>query len=205
MPRIALLVTASVLAAGVVTGVTGCATTSKLASSSSSAPIVDSGSPTSTLPSAPPSTSAAQGSTLSSDNSFSVVLPTDWTLTTAASGQVLAARAASATDNVTDTLTILSSSPTTMPALPDVAASGELQTRQHGGTVASLSPRTIGGEPAVGYSVDRTKDGVDVTQLQWFAIHGDKIVTVTTTAAASQKSALTELTGALLDSWAWTS
>lgn len=201
MRRVALVVPFAALTMGVA----GCATTSQVAATSS-VPIVDGGSSSSApLPSSSPTTSAAEGSTTSSDGTFAVLLPSGWKLANSPAGQVLSAKAASAQDSVVDTLTVLSVKPASLPALPDVASSGELQMRQAGGRVSMLPARTVGGEPAVGYAVQRTAKGADITQLQYYVIHGDHIFTVTTTAATSQKAQLSGLTAALLDSWSWAS
>lgn len=197
--RLAVLpVVALVLATG------GCATTSKVAASSS-VPIVDASSPTSSLPSSAPSTSAAAGSVSSSDKSFSLVLPSGWKPTSHGSDQIFAAKAPSADGTVVSTVNVISASPTKMPNLDDVVTSGELQMRQDGASVSALPSRTIGGEPAQGYSAQRKVKDADITQMQYFVIHGATIFTITTTAATSTAPQLIQLTGGLLDSWAWAS
>lgn len=170
------------------------------ATSSSSAPPV----PTtvSTSPTPTPATSAASGSTDSTDKTFSVVVPTGWKGRTT-KGTVLMIQAAKAQDRVTTNVNVVVQRPSTLPDLDDVISSAQTNWRQEGVTIKESADRTIGDLPARGYTFTRTSQGVKITQVQYFVIYEGGIYTVTATSAQSQASQSLQSLNAVLDSWAW--
>ncbi|NNG39174.1 hypothetical protein HJ588_07790 [Flexivirga sp. ID2601S] len=183
-----------------VTGLTGCSGGSGSAATSSSTPPV--ATTISSSPGPSPVTSAATGSTASSDKSFSVVLPTGWK-SAKRPPAVLAIQAPSAQDQVTTNVSVTVQSPKTLPDLGDVISQAAISWRQQGITIKQLADRTVGGLPSRGYSFDRTAQGAKVTQTQYVVIFGGKIYTITLTAAQSAAAQGTQALDGILGTWAW--
>ncbi len=156
----------------------------------------------STSASPSPVTSAADGSTASTDKTFSVVMPTGWK-SVKRSPSVLALQAPKPQDEVTTNVGVTVQSPKTLPELDDVMSQAAITWRQQGITIKELPDRTVGGLPSRGYSFDRTAQGAKVTQTQYIVIFDGKIYTITLTSAQSAVAQGTQALDGILGTWAW--
>lgn len=177
-------------------------------------PQVTSGSTgsTSTTSRPTPVTSSATGAT--SYSAYAFVIPSGWTTDTArqTKGIVTYLKAPQAVSGVIPTFSVATSNPSAVPALDDVVQQSVYALRQQGSTVTAVADRTIGGEPAKGYTVtgSAATPGASasaarqpISQTQYFTIHASTIYVTTITSSTASAKDLAATQDSILASWSW--
>ncbi len=191
-------------AGALLAGLTACSnasgsTTSSTTSSPVSVPTTVTAAATPT-----PSTSTVKGSISSGDSSFSLVAPTGWKKLDQKSA-TLAIQAPSPQDKVTTNFGVVVQKPQPVPALDDVVTQAEIAWRQQGVHIKDEPDRTIGGLPARGYTFDRTAQGANFTQTQYFVVFRSHVYSMTMTSASSADASAgaDQALSAIFSTWAW--
>ncbi|TWP33739.1 DUF1795 domain-containing protein [Leekyejoonella antrihumi] len=177
-------------------------------SSTPAASSTPSTSTTTTTSSASPTpsvvTSAVKGSTPGAKKAFRVVVPSGWTNTTSAhKSTVMFLQSKTQAGHFYPTFNVIRQQQTPLPQLGDVVQQAQIAMRQGGATVTQVADRTIGGEPAEGYLANRTANGQQVAQTQYFVIHNGVIYTTTMSSDAGTRTQADQTQDGILDTWSW--
>lgn len=145
----------------------------------------------------------AQGSTKSKDGSFALVAPATWK-TLKQNAAALAVSAPSPQNQVTQNFIVVIQKQSPTPSLADVIDQSTVAWKQQNSTVTNLPDRTIGGLPSQGFTVERTADGVELTQSQYFVIWNSAVYTLTMTSSTKDAAQASQTLDSILGTWAWT-
>lgn len=194
-----LAISCSALAAGSLTGCGGGA------SSASQTPSY----PTTTVnlnaPSPSSSTSAFAGSAVSSDKSFSIVLPVGWNpVKSSVAGLMIFVQAPTLTHGVRTNFNVLRQSAPGV-TLSDVLAQSRSGLQHSGYTVTTASPTSIGGLQGQGLRATKSLQKKSVSQIQYYVQHGGAVYITTMTSAAADAAAAGATQSAIFGTWAWKS
>ncbi len=180
----------------------GCASTSPVSPTPSSTPSAIT--PSSTAEPSP-STSVSVGSTADKSKSLAIVPPSGWTTASAPNGStVLSLQSPTATGEVYTTFNITRNALVKDATLDSLTTEAMTQLRQTGAKVTPVADRTIGGEPAMGYAIERKVQAKDVVQTQFFVIHSDYVYVTTLSSAVPGRDAAEAAQNSVFGTWAWT-
>lgn len=160
-----------------------------------------------------PVTSTAAGAT--TYGAFAFVPPAGWSPDPSrqTKGIVTYLKAPQPVSGVIPTFSVGTDKPATLPALDDVVQQSTYALRQQNMTVSEVADRTIGGEPAQGYTATSSTatPGASpsaakqaISQTQYFTIHDGTVYVTTITSAGASAKDLAATQDAILSSWSWT-
>lgn len=160
---------------------------------------------TTTGPDAAEQTAEPQAVVLSdADGTFRISVPAGWVDVTdqVAEQEVLvAARAGEMTDGFYTNVVVDRENP-----ISDLEASLEQAAQDIAGEDGSyemLDPVRVAGEEALGYTVTRTVEGIEISQTQRWIPHGDHLYVVTLSVAAGRAAEGEKVLADVLDGWEW--
>lgn len=145
----------------------------------------------------------AENALTAANGGFRVTVPAGWVdVTDQVEQEVeIAARAGEMSDGFYTNVVVDRENP-----INDLEASLEQAAQDIAGEDGSyemLDPVQVAGEEALGYTVTRTVEGVEIAQTQRWIPHGDHLYVVTLSVAASRAEEGEKVLADLLDGWEW--
>lgn len=144
----------------------------------------------------------APGSIKSTDGTFALVAPATWKPLKQKSA-ALAVGSPSPQNQVTESFIVVIEKQNP-PSLADVIEQSTTAWKQQNATVTNLPDRAIGGLPSQGFTVERTADGVEVTQSQYFVLWNSVVYVLQMSSSTKDSAQASQTLDSILGTWAWT-